>query len=208
MMTVLPSLDIFKKYISTSRGILFSSVNSIFSNEKINVLITKNYISLLESEIDEFEQIQALIMELSDSNRISGEAIDNNETNLYEKLYLDNSNKINCLFPISINDDFQIKNYKFSSICENTKNKEFILFELLKSNNISFHYYDFNSNAQFQKLIKTIFEFPNKMSRVSIYNRYSEYRYFTFLKNKSIYYYNLIKGNSNFHSFENNKIFE
>ena len=195
-MTVLPSLDIFKKYTSNTRDKTFNTVNNILFNESINVLITKNYISFLESEIEDFEQVQALIMELYDSSRTSEVTTDNNEENLYEKLYLDNHHKINCLFPISINDDFQIKHFKFSSICKLKKNKEYILFELLKSNNISFHYYDFKSNTEIQKLIKIIFSFPKNTSRISIYNRYSEFKYFTFLKHKSIYYYNLIRGNN------------
>jgi hypothetical protein len=195
-MTVLPSLDIFKKYISNTRDQEFNTLNNILFNKNINILITKNYISFLESKIEDFEQVQALIMELYDSNRTSEGTIDNEEENLYEKLYLDNVNEINCLFPISIEDDFQIKHFKYSSISKLKKNKEYILFELLKSNNISFHYYDFKSNLQIQKLIKTIFLFPQKTSRISIYNRYSEFKYLTFLKDKSIYYYNLIRGDS------------
>jgi hypothetical protein len=193
-MTILPSLDIFKKYVSNSRDQAFSTINSIFLNENINVLITPNYITLLETEISDFDQIQALIMDLYDSDRTIEKTVDNNEFNLYEQLYSDNFKGINCLFPISIEDTFQIKHFKFSSICKQSKNEEYILFELLKKNSISFHYYDFSSNNQIQKLIKNIFQFPEKTSRISIYNRYSEFKYFTFLKHKSIYYYNLIKG--------------
>ncbi len=195
-MTVLPSLDIFKKYTSNTRDKEFSTVNNILFNDNVNVLITKNYISFLESKIEDFEQVQALIMELYDSNRTSEATIDNEDDNLYEKLYLDNVNQINCLFPISIEENFKIKHFKYSSISKLDKNKEYILFELLKSNNISFHYYDFKSNLQIQELIKNIFSFSQNTGRISIYNRYSEFKYFTFLKNKSIYYYNLIRGNN------------
>ena len=195
-MTILPSVEIFKKYISNSRDNTFNTVNSIFFNENINVLISKNYITLLESQIEDFDQIQALIMDLYDSDRTSKDTIDNNDVNLYEKLYLDNIKEINCLFPISINDSFEIKHFKFSSVSKQSKNKEYILFKLLKSNNISFHYYDFNSNNQIQQLIKNLFTFPEKTGKISIYNRYSEFKYFTFLKHKSVYYYNLIRGDN------------
>jgi hypothetical protein len=54
-MTILPSVEIFKKYISNSRDNTFNTVNSIFFNENINVLISKNYITLLESQIEDFD---------------------------------------------------------------------------------------------------------------------------------------------------------
>ncbi|WP_396146390.1 hypothetical protein [Flavobacterium sp.] len=199
-MTVLPSLDIFEKYVSNSRDRAFSDINSIFFNENIDILITSNYLDLLEMNLDNFDLIQALTLELFDNDRIANDLIDNEiqdtYENFYEKLYIDNVDKIDCLFAININENPNINHYKYYTRNKQTKSKEYLLFELLKSNILSFHHYDFNSNAEIQNLIKRVFSMPKNLSRILIYNRYAESNYFTFLKNKSIHYFNLIPSAS------------
>ena len=200
-MTVLPSMDVFEKYISNSRDRAFSDINSIFFNENIDVLITSNYLDILEMSLENIELIQALTIELSDDNRIAVNSIDNEikdtYENFYDKLYNDNIDNLDCLFAINIDEKPNFVNYKYSKRNKNNKNKEYLLFELLKSNILSFHYYDFNSNLEIQNLIKRVFGMPKNLSTVLIYNRYSESNYFTFLKDKSIHYFNLIPPGSN-----------
>lgn len=201
-MTVLPSLDIFEKYISNSRDRIFSDINSIFFNENVDVLISSNYLDIMDASLGNIELIQALVIELSDTNRIPQNIVDNNQVNFYEKFYTDNCDNIDCLFAITLNDYPTMPHYRYSIRNKENKNKEYIIFELLKSNILSFHYYDFNSNAEIQNLIKKVFNFPKNISRILFYNRYSEYNYFTFLKNKSIHYYNLIRGTNHYRATE------
>ncbi|MBK1898020.1 hypothetical protein [Chryseobacterium paridis] len=143
----------------------------------------------------ENEILQSLIVELSDTNRISVNAKDNNCDDIYEKLYMDNVEEIDCLFAISLDSEHTIDHFKYSKKNKQTKNKEYILYELLKDCNITFYHYDFKSNTEIQNFIKRIFNLPKKLSRILIYNRYSEYNYFQFLKDKSIHYFNLIPKN-------------
>jgi len=192
-MTVLPAIDIFEKYVSNSRDKTFSDINSIFFNDNNNILISTSYLDLIESTFDS-ELINLLVVELSDNNRISPDIIDNNEDNIFEKLYEDNCNNIDCLCAITLNETLSIDHYKYSRKDKKSKNKDFLIFELLKSNIISFHYYDFDTDLEIQKLLKTTFSLPKKLSKINIYNRYSEYNYLTFLANKSIHYFNLISG--------------
>lgn len=194
-MTILPSIDIFEKYISNSRDRSFSDINSIFFNENVDFLLTSNYLDFLEMNFGENEILQSLIVELSDTNRISVNAKDNNCDDIYEKLYMDNVEEIDCLFAISLDSEHTIDHFKYSKKNKQTKNKEYILYELLKDCNITFYHYDFKSNTEIQNFIKRIFNLPKKLSRILIYNRYSEYNYFQFLKDKSIHYFNLIPKN-------------
>ncbi|WP_139166159.1 hypothetical protein [Chryseobacterium jejuense] len=143
----------------------------------------------------ENEILQSLIVELSDTNRISVNAKDNNCDDIYEKLYVDNVEEIDCLFAISLDSEHTIDHFKYSRKSKQTKNKEYILYELLKKCNITFYHYDFKSNTEIQNFIKLIFNLPKKLSQILIYNRYSEYNYFQFLKGKSIQYFNLIPKN-------------
>lgn len=209
-MTVLPSLDIFEKYISNSRDKIFSDMNSIFFNENTNILITSNYLDLLAMHFDNIDLIQALAIELSDNNRTAINSIDNElkgtYENFYEKLYNDNVDSIDCLYAITLNENHNVIHFKYSEKNKQSKNKEFLIFELLTSNVISFHYYDFNSDLEIQNLIKKLFNLPKRLSRILIYNRYSESNYFTFLKHKSIHYFNAIVGTNNFRITEFTRI--
>ncbi|SCY25164.1 hypothetical protein SAMN02927916_1616 [Flavobacterium anhuiense] len=205
-MTILPSLDIFEKYISNSRDKVFSDINCIFFNENIDVLITSNYLELLEMYFDNNDLIQALIIELSDKNRTVVNYVDNElqntYENFYEKIYTDNIDSLDCLYAISIGESPNIIHYQYSKKNKQNLNKEFLIFELLISNIISLHYYNFASNTEIQNLIKNVFKLPKKISRILIYNRYSESNYFHFLKHKSIHYFNAITGSNQFRRTE------
>ncbi|OAB26771.1 hypothetical protein SAMN05444395_1152 [Flavobacterium fryxellicola] len=194
-MTVLPSIDILNKYSSNTRDKCFSDINSIFFNSEIDILFTKNYIEIIESEIDDMEVFSALLIELSDSNRLSINSIDAenvlNSQNACEKLYVGNVNNFDSLFVITKEENINVTHYKYDSINENTKNSEFLLFELLRCNKIILKYYNFKNDLEIQNIFKTLFNLPNKLGRINIYNRYVETNHFQFLKNKSIYYYNL-----------------
>ncbi|MFP8892028.1 hypothetical protein [Chryseobacterium sp. EZn1] len=192
-MTILPSLDIIEKYVSNSRDKSFADINSILFNENLNVLLTKSYLNFLEENIDDIEILQTLVVELSDNNRISdNNVIDNNNDNIFEDLYNDNCDTIDCLFAITLDSQPNIIHYRYNKINKANKNIEFLLFSLLSSNILSLHYYDFKDNTQIQNFLKIIFKLPKKIDRIIIFNRYSEYNNFEFLKGKSIHYYNLI----------------
>ncbi len=191
-MTIIPSIDLIEKYTSNSRDKAFSDINSILYNEDIDILLTKNYLNVIENHINNTEILQSLIIELSDSNRLSVETLDNDENNIFEKLYIDNNENIESLFALTLNEEPNIEHYCYSKKNKKNKNKEFIIFELLKSSVISLHYYDFTSNQDIQNFIKKVFKLPKNLSRIEIFNRYSEYKYFDFLKNKSIHYFNFI----------------
>lgn len=191
-MTILPSIDIFEKYISDSRDKAFSDVNAIFYNDDVDILISSNYLEKLENIFEDNEHLKSLIVELSDNNRLSVGVVDNSDTEFYEKLYEDNSEKIDVLYAITINETPNIEHFRYTKINKGNKNKEFILFELLKSSILSLHYYNFTSNTEIQNFIKKIFQLPKQLGRISIYNRYSEYNYLKFLSNKSIHYFNFI----------------
>jgi hypothetical protein len=195
-MTVLPNIDVFEKYISNTRDKIFIDVNNIFFNDCVDILLTSNYLDCLESKLSNFEIIQALTVELSDKNRISKNTIDNSEENIVEKLYEENVEKIDCLFAISLNTELNVIHYNHSKQCSTSKNKDYILFKLLTANFVSLHYFDFVDDSAIEKLFTDLFDLPPKLSRISVYNRYSEYNYLTVVKNKSIQYYNLIRGNS------------
>ncbi|GAB3724536.1 hypothetical protein [Flavobacterium koreense] len=199
-MTVLPSIDIFNKYSSNTRDKSFSDINSIFFNNQVDVLLTRKYIELLENEIVDIDVFSALLVELSDNNRIAINTIEADgqatSQNICEKLYVANIDNIESLFLISKTENLNVLHYKYDSIDENSKNKEFLLFELLRCNKIIFKYYDFNNDNDIQNLFKKIFNLPHRLSRINIYNRYIETNYFQFLKNKSIFYYNLSTGNN------------
>lgn len=199
-MTVLASIDIFNKYSSNTRDKSFSDINSIFFNNQVDVLLTRKYIELLENEIVDIDVFSALLVELSDNNRIAINTIEADgqatSQNICEKLYTANIDNIESLFLISKTENLNVLHYKYDSIDENSKNKEFLLFELLRCNKIIFKYYDFNNDNDIQNLFKKIFNLPHRLSRINIYNRYIETNYFQFLKNKSIFYYNLSTGNN------------
>lgn len=193
-MTILPSLDVFEKYNSNARDKVFSDVNNIFYNDNNDFLITSKYLDFLELNIEDDELIQLLIVELSDSGKICNNVVDNGDGNIFEKLYLDNCDRIDCLFAITIDEEPKINHYRYSKKNKQKKNREFIVFELLTKNIISLHHYDFKSNDEIQIFFKRLFDLPKNLSTISIYNRYSEYNYLNFLKNKSIHYFNLLKG--------------
>ncbi|SHF09740.1 hypothetical protein [Chryseobacterium sp. OV279] len=196
-MTILPSLDIIEKYVSNSRDRAFVDVNNILFNENVDILLTKSYLDFLEENIDNIEILRTLVTELSDNNRIAHEnIIDNNNENIFEDLYTDNCDRIDCLFAITLNTQPNILHYRHSQINKINKNIEFILFSLLISSILSLHYYDFTDNNKIQNFLKTVFKLPKKIGRITIFNRYSEYDNFEFLKGKSIHYYNLIPKNN------------
>ena len=124
-MTILPSIDIFEKYISNIRDKAFSDINAIFFNENIDFLLTSNYLDFLEMHFGENEIIRALIVELSDTNRSSPNPIDNLEDSIYETLYLDNCDNIDCLFAITFNDKLNIEHYRYTEQNKIDKIKNF-----------------------------------------------------------------------------------
>lgn len=195
-MTILPSIDIFQKYISDSRDKAFSDINAILYNDDIDILLSSNYLNKLEEIFEDNEHLKALIVELSDHNRISVGTVDNMENEVFEKLYKDNVDLLDCLYAVTLDVTPNIEHFRYTKINKTNKNKEYILFELLKTSNLSLHYYDFTSNNEIQNFIKKIFQLPKNLSRILIYNRYSEYNHLQFLSNKSIHYFNLIPRNN------------
>lgn len=195
-MTILPSPNFVNKFTSLSRDREFIDISSVFYNDNIDVLITKNYLNHLETIVDDLDILQSLIMELSDNQRLVLEHNDTDNLDIFENIYELNKNSIESLFAISLNENYNIYSYDYINIDQNNKNKEFILFTLLKSNIISFHYYDFPDNKNIINYIKNIFNLQQNVGRITIFNRYSEYQNFEFLKNKSIHYYNFIPSMS------------
>lgn len=194
-MTVLPNLEIFETYLLNSRNRTFSDINAILFNSNNCLLITPNYLDKLESEFEDNELIKSLIVQLSDENRITENYIDNSSDNFIEQLFTDNISNIDCLFPICLTNKPNDSFFCYDEINKASKNKHYIIFELLKNNQLSLHYYDFRTNDEIEHLLKCIFNLPKNLSRIKIFNRYSEYNNIVFLKNKSIHYYNLIRGN-------------
>ena len=195
-MTILPSLDIIEKFVSNSRDRAFIDINTILYNENLNILLTSSYLNYLEENIDDLEVLQSLVTELSDNNRIAENVEDKYDEDIFEDLYNNNCENIESLFAVTLNTVPRIPHYKYNKINKDDKNIEYILFTLLKSSILSVHYYEFSNNIQIQNFIKKVFMLSSKKSRITIFNRYSEYNNFEFLKNRSIHYYNLIR-NSN-----------
>lgn len=193
-MNVLPNLEIFETYVLNSRNRTFSDVNAIFFNSNNHLLITPNYLNKLESEFEDSGLIKSLIVQLSDENRITENYIDNSSDNFIEQLHIDNVSNIDCLFSICLTNKPNESFFSYNEINKASKNKHYIIFELLKNNQLSLHYYDFRTNDEIEHLLKCLFSLPKNLSTIKIFNRYSEYYNIGFLKNKSIHYYNLIRG--------------
>lgn len=192
-MTILPCLNILKKYLSHDKDIISREFTKILFNENLDILLTKNYLEFIENNMSDEEQmsLESLIIELSDTSRLSERKTDSTESEIYESLYELNKDQIDSLFSITYNYTPSTIHFDYNKIDKSKFNKEYLLYSLLMDSSLILKYFNFTKDIEIQNAIKNLFELPHKISRIYIYNRQIEATHLSCIKNKSIYYYNL-----------------
>lgn len=196
-MTVLLNHDILEICTDTNNFLSKKKIFDIVYNPKTLICFTENYINLIEKSITNLEGFQALLVELSDTNRITKVKTLNKKSLNDEFVEISLTSKISTLIPIIYEDSNSLVNQIPALTIFNKSihlNKHWITLELLTNNFCNVCYLHFKKDKEISEFFNNVFRVPNFIREVYIFDREQDPKFLTFIKGKHIHYYTFFYG--------------
>jgi hypothetical protein len=191
-MYLLPFFDVLEaSFTPHTNDAHKKAFNAVF-NTSTTICLSKKYIDYVEKSITNLDVFQAMIKELYDNNRIFIFNPQENDSMESEFVAISTQLKNSKLIPfcLSRNESFSndIPNLLVMEFA-NPINKHWIKLELLSKNSCNVSYRDFESDEQIQMFFNSVFEIPNYITKVCVYDREIHCIFLESLKGKNIDYY-------------------